>query len=82
MVSSGIQWSRFYLIPLSITVASIVLIGWAFRGFENDAATQLLTSLERTASRQAAATGEPTKLQILKKALKQKPTILGAIFIL
>ena len=82
MVSRGMQWSRFYFIPLSITLASILFMGWAYKGFENDAATQLLTSLERTASRQATAVGEPTKLHILKKALGQKTTILGAIFIL
>jgi fucose permease len=56
-------------------------MGWSFRGFEKDSAVQLLTSLERTASRQATALGEPTKLQLLGRALRTKTTYLAAIFI-
>ncbi len=65
-----------------MTLLSIFFQGWSYSGFENDAAVQLLTTLERTASRQAAELGEPTKLQLLKRALKNKTTILGALFIL
>jgi len=57
-------------------------MGWSYRGFEKDATVQLLTNLERTASRQAVALGEPTKMQLLKRALKQRTTLLGAAFIL
>lgn len=82
MVSNGVHWAYFYLIPLSISLSSILFIGWSYKGFENDSAVRLLTSLERTASRQAAAVGEPTKLQLLKQALKNRTTLLGATFIL
>lgn len=57
-------------------------MGWSYRGFEDDAAFPLLTTLERTASRQAAHGGEITRSQLLRRALSQKTTILGAFFIL
>jgi hypothetical protein len=82
MVSSGIRWAYFYFIPLSIAVFSFFFMGWSFLGFEQDAAVQLLSSLQRTASRQATALGEPTKRQVLRKAVRNKTTLLGAIFIL
>ena len=82
MVSSGIHWAYFYFIPLGLALVSFGFLGWSFRGFENDAAVQLLSSLQRTASRQASALGEPSKSQLLKKAVKNKTTLLGAGFIL
>lgn len=82
MVSSGVHWAFFYFIPLSLSLSSILFLGWSFKGFENDSAVQLLTSLERTASRQAADSGEPTKSQLLKRAIKNRTTLLGATFIL
>ncbi|EHY59330.1 hypothetical protein HRR83_001397 [Exophiala dermatitidis] len=81
MVSHGVHWAYFYAIPLSLSLSSIIFVGWSYRGFENDTAVRLLTSLERTASRQASALGEPTKLQLLKRALKNRTTLLGATFI-
>lgn len=82
IVTRGIRWSYFYFIPLSLALASILFMGWSYRGFENDAAFPLLTALERTASRQAASLGEPTRSQLLGRALGQKTTLLGAAFIL
>ena len=41
---------------------------------------QLLTALERTASRRAAAQGE-TKRQLLWQSAKNRTTLLGALFI-
>lgn len=82
MISDGIHWSRFYFLPLATALISVVFLGWSHKGFEEDSAVQLLSSLQRTASRQAAATGEPTKLQLLKQALKSRTTLLGAAFIL
>lgn len=79
MVSRGVRWSYYYFIQLAISIFSVFFLGWSYKGFEGDAAAQLLTNLERTASRQV---GEPTKLQLLKRALRNRTTILGAIFIL
>lgn len=82
MVSKGVRWSHFYFITLAMTLSSILFMGWSYKGFEKDAAVQLLTNLERTASRQASALGEPTKLQLLKRAVRNRTTLLGAVFIL
>ncbi|EXJ55495.1 hypothetical protein A1O7_08422 [Cladophialophora yegresii CBS 114405] len=81
MVSSGIHWAYFYFIPLSLAVFSFFFMGWSFLGFEKDAAVQLLSSLQRTASRQATTRGEPTKKLVLRKAVRSKTTLLGAVFI-
>ncbi|KAI1611717.1 major facilitator superfamily domain-containing protein [Exophiala viscosa] len=78
IVSRGVRWSYYYFIPLVISIMSIFFLGWSYRGYEDDAAVQLLTNLERTASRQA---GEPTKFQLFKRALKSRTTLLGATFI-
>jgi hypothetical protein len=82
MVSGGTRWAYFYFIPLGLAVTSFFFMGWSFNGFEQDAAIQLLSSLQRTASRQAAELGEPTKTQVLKKAVKNRTTLLGATFVL
>jgi hypothetical protein len=82
MVSRGVRWSYFYLITLALAVVAAVAMGWSFRGYEQDSAIQLLTSLERTASRQAISSGEPTKFQVMKQALRMKTTYLAALFIL
>lgn len=56
-------------------------MGWAFRHFEEHTSQQLLTALQRTASRQAAECNGPTKVELFKKSLKNRTTILGATFI-
>ncbi|EXJ84843.1 hypothetical protein A1O3_05517 [Capronia epimyces CBS 606.96] len=81
MVSHGVHWAYFYLIPLSLSLSSLFFLGWTYKGFENDMAVRLLTTLERTASRQASASGEPSKWQLLKHALGNRVTLLGATFI-
>jgi hypothetical protein len=82
MVSRGVRWSYYYFINLAISLFTTFFLGWAYKGFENDAAQQLLTDLELTASRQASAPGEPTKTQLFRRALKTRTTLLGAAFIL
>lgn len=58
------------------------MTGWAFWNYENEASTQLLTALERTASQRAAIEdGAPTKKQLLKRALKNRVTVMGALLI-
>ncbi|KAJ9613215.1 hypothetical protein H2200_003157 [Cladophialophora chaetospira] len=81
MVARGVHWAYFYFILLGIAVASFFLLGWSFKGFEEDAAVQLLSSLQRTASQQATARGGPTKKQVLKRAVRNRTTLLGAMFI-
>lgn len=85
LVTHGVLFARFYFVMVGIRLISLVFGGWAFWSFERDASSSstLLTELERTASRQAAAdaTNEPTKVQQLKIALKQRTTLVGALFI-
>lgn len=82
MISAGMPWTRFYLVALGIRVISLVMTGWAFWNYEKEASTQLLTALERTASQRAAIEdGAPTKKQLLKRALKNRVTIMGALLI-
>ncbi|RMZ75340.1 hypothetical protein DV738_g5530, partial [Chaetothyriales sp. CBS 135597] len=84
IVSHGALWSRFYLISLATAAISIPCLGWAYHGFEQEAPVQLLTVLERTASRQQQEQQglmSTKKKPLLMKSLKDKTTLLGAIFI-
>lgn len=81
MVSNGIRWSYFYFISLSIALTSTAFLGWSFWNYEKDSPVRLLSELERTASRRAVEQGEPTGNEILKRALKNTTTLLGALFI-
>lgn len=80
MISKGIRWSYFYAIPLTLAAISVGSTGWSYRGFEADAAVQLMTALEQTASRRSMP-GDPTKRQQLWKSFKNRTTVLGALFI-
>src|SRR3984885_4455682 len=81
MVSHGVHWSYFYFISLSLGLSSFALMGWSFWSYEKEAPVQLVTTLERTAPRQLVEQEGLTKVEILKRALKNKTTILGALFI-
>jgi fucose permease len=81
MVSRGINWSYFYAIPLSLAVISIPFMAWAYWSYEKDLPVQLFTALERTASRRAAAEeGNPSKSELLRRAIKNRTTLLGKYF--
>jgi fucose permease len=82
MVSRGIHWSYFYAIPISLAVFSIPFMGWSYWTYEKDLPVQLFTALEQTASRHAAAeAGNPSKAELLRRAMKNRTTLLGAAFI-
>ncbi len=79
MVSSGERWSYFYLITLVLSLVNSFAFFWAFKDYENEnTSTQLLTSLERTASHSATV---DEKKNILKRALRSRTTLLGALLI-
>lgn len=81
MTSTGIRWSYFYLILLVLSMLNAPAFFFAFRGYEAElASTQLLTALERTMSRQTATTASE-KRGVLKKSLKNRTTLLGALLI-
>lgn len=80
IISKGIQWPHFYLVPLSRVLIGIGFPGWAFWSYEKDTLVPLLTVLERTASHQAVEAGEPTRAQLLTRGIKNRTTLLGALF--
>jgi fucose permease len=81
MVSGGILWSRFYCVALGLRVFCLAFDGWAFWDYESEAPTRFLAALQRTASRQAALdAGQPTKRQLLTKALRNRVTLVGALY--
>ncbi|KAK4989545.1 hypothetical protein LTR50_003152 [Elasticomyces elasticus] len=82
LASKGILWSRFYLITLGLRVACLLFVGWSFWTYETEAPVQFRDSPERRHSQQQTEElGVPTKTQLLKKALKSRVTIIGALFI-
>ncbi|KAM0717267.1 hypothetical protein Q7P37_007119 [Cladosporium fusiforme] len=82
MISNGILWSRFWLITIGLRAICFFAAGWAFWDYEKEGINGFNNSLQETLSRQSATTAtEPSKLQILYRALKNRTTIIGAIFI-
>lgn len=82
MISNGIPWSRYFSLTLSIRVLTIGLAGWSFWNYEREPAAHLFQALERTASRRnAMEAGHPTKLQSLWHSMKNRSTLIGALFI-
>ncbi|KAF2467667.1 MFS general substrate transporter [Lindgomyces ingoldianus] len=81
IVSKGTLWSRFYILSVGLRLLCIPFAGWAFWSYKEDTPPTLLSTLERTASRQAASKEQESKLRNLKLALKNRVTVFGALFI-
>ncbi|KAI9893096.1 MAG: hypothetical protein M1814_000643 [Vezdaea aestivalis] len=82
LVVRGYAWSTFYFLSLGLTVFNFFFATWSFWDMENEAPAQLLSSLERTATRRVATESAGGKKgSLLKQVLKSKVTILGAVFI-
>jgi fucose permease len=77
LVSRGVLWSRFYLITLGLRVICFFFTGWAFHKYENE------PSSLKMGNRIPRRAGEiqPTKLQMMKRALNSKVTVFAALFI-
>lgn len=73
MVSRGIQWSLFYTITLAVSVLNLIFASWAFFKFEDDAA--------HTPQTNTSPDELPARREVLKTSLKNRTTILGALFI-
>ncbi|KAJ5370835.1 uncharacterized protein N7496_006927 [Penicillium cataractarum] len=78
MVSSGIRWSLFYTISLAFSLVNLGYSWWAFLEYENDTPAELL---QPTASRPAGDSEPLTRKQLLKTAIRNRTTLLGALFI-
>ncbi|KAK5740400.1 hypothetical protein LTR17_004663 [Elasticomyces elasticus] len=82
LVSAKVLWSRFFLILIGIRILCFFAAGWSFWNYEKEGVSMFANSLQQLASRQAASEmGEPGKFQLLRMALKNKTTIIGALFI-
>ena len=82
IVSRGILWSRFYLIALGIRIVCFCFAGWAFRNYESEPTSILMGSLDRIASQQRTTEQvENKQSHPLKRALANRVTIFGALFI-
>ncbi|KAJ5921143.1 MFS efflux transporter [Penicillium verhagenii] len=80
MVSHGIQWTYFYFISLTLAVFNLLYSGWALKGFEKELPGQLVPCVRGTAFVQDEAQ-QPAQKSVLRKAVKSKVTLLGALFI-
>ncbi|KAF2103643.1 putative MFS efflux transporter [Rhizodiscina lignyota] len=78
MISAGTRWSFFYFISLAIQMLGTIMFSWAFRGHETEPATQFLHA--RDEARLPPENGTRSS-SLLRKALKNKTTLLGALLI-
>lgn len=76
LVSHGSSWSTFYYLSLSLTVLNILFAYLTFRTYELDSPPS--TRLTLTPSGRLPPN---SKSHLLKQALRNKTTILGALFI-
>lgn len=82
LVSGGAVWSRFYLIAIGIRVFCFCFAGWAFYNYESEPTSVLSTSLNKIANEQRASDQvEQKQAHPLKRALANRVTIFGALFI-
>ncbi|EPS32537.1 hypothetical protein PDE_07497 [Penicillium oxalicum 114-2] len=78
MVSNGIRWSLFYIVPLSFCLLNLIYASWAFAGFESDTPAELIRP---ASSRPSTEEGAVSRMQQLKRAIHNRTTLLGAFFI-
>ncbi|KAF1814143.1 MFS general substrate transporter [Eremomyces bilateralis CBS 781.70] len=78
MVSNGMVWSRFYIITIAVRVIALIATGLAFRGYEADSPSQPQAALQTMASQQGGTT---TPKSTILEAIKQRTTIMGALFL-
>ncbi|KAL1955204.1 hypothetical protein VTO42DRAFT_8916 [Malbranchea cinnamomea] len=81
IASHGARWSFFYVITLGLTIFNIGFTSWSFWDYEKDLSTHTELALQLTPSRCENMVVESNKKQILKQAVKNRVTLLGALFI-
>lgn len=79
MASNGIRWSFFYSITLAFSLVNLGYSTWAFYSYEKDTPAEPQRALQPTASRPGGET--LTRAQLVKKAIRNRTTLLGALFI-
>jgi fucose permease len=81
MVSNGIRWSFFYAVSLAFSLVNLGYSTWAFFNYENDTPPEPQRALQPTASRPEGEVETLTRAQLVKKAIRNRTTLLGALFI-
>ncbi|KOC07302.1 bypass of stop codon protein [Aspergillus flavus AF70] len=82
MVSHDIRWTYFHTITLAMSVANLLLSSFAFRNYE-DNATMVSQRAPDSAIPPMTSNNDhsPSRLQMFKKAIQDRTTILGSLFI-
>ena len=89
VTTGGLVFSRYYLLPLCITLFNLCFAGWSFWHYEAESSQSLLAVVEQIVSRtqnQGGATPQQhshikEQIENMAKAFKSKTVILGALFI-
>lgn len=72
-------WSTFYFIPLSVTALNVLIAYLTFRRYEADNPVPI--PLHSTSSHPQCVSSPDSKSRLLKESLRNKSTVLGALFI-
>ncbi|OGM44152.1 hypothetical protein ABOM_006992 [Aspergillus bombycis] len=82
MVSHDIRWTYFYTITLAVAVANLLLSSFAFRSYDENATMASQMAPDSAIPPMASNNdNSPGRLQMLNKAIQNRTTILGSLFI-
>ncbi|KAJ5939174.1 hypothetical protein N7466_002308 [Penicillium verhagenii] len=81
MESHGIRWSLFYSVPLAVCLLNLAFASWAFSNFEQDTSIEPQQAIRISAERVNIEEEHLSRTQLLKKAIRNRTTLLGALFI-
>ena len=81
LASHDVRWSYYYSINLAMSLVNLTFAAWSFRKYEEDLLVQFLAALHCAASHQMHDPNPPGRTYLLKQALKDRSTLLGALTI-
>jgi len=73
LVSHGVHWSRFYIIPMALSAINLAFNGWSFWNYEQES-----SMMPRPMGRE---TVEPSRWQSFKNLVLDRTILLGSLFI-
>ncbi|MCJ1232336.1 hypothetical protein MMC14_000288 [Varicellaria rhodocarpa] len=77
----GRVWSRFYFVPLGVTLGNAAVAFWTFRKYEIDFPTPPPPPPHLAHQRASSSPSSPQASSTLRTALRNRTTLLGAAFI-
>lgn len=81
LINHGILFSYFYIISLGLRTLSLVFSGWAFWNFERDNKHTTGPVRDDDPQSEQEIAFQPTALQQLTHSLRNRTTLIGALFI-